>query len=697
MAKKIALLIGVGEYGNGLKPLRCPTNGVNAMQGLLENPDIGDFDEVVPLINPDVGTMQARIGAVFGQLTKQDLALFYFTGHGIKDMAGKFYLSTRQTEKFENETLNAGTAVSADFVKGEIGNSLAQRKVVILDCCFGAAFAKGFLGMDDSSIDVEAQLGGKGWCVLTASTSTRYALEQQDEELSVYTRYLVEGLKTGGAASEGKESISIGNLHQYLYTQVKAAASAMEPAIFNAKQGSEIVIAKVRLDNPQRYRKQVQTKAKSIRASVLSKLALKNTYWSLADVIRPSAFRNLNLLEERLGLTEEVTEAIHEEFLKPYREKTKNLANYAEILTEEKEYGYPLDEDAIQELKESKRLLNLADEDVQTIEKEILGHPVRQQSEQPKIQLLSQQPIPKENLPEPVAVKQYLTFPFKTARVDEKGKIIETIEDKAEYFAEDLGNGLTLDMVRIPGGTFMMGAAEGEAGASKDEYPQHKVTLPEFWMGKFAVTQEQWQAVAGFDKIAQDLELDPANFKGAKRPVEQVNWQDAEEFCKRLSQKTGKEYTLPSEAQWEYACRAGTDTPFHFGSTITTDLANYQGTDWTYKNKTYLGNYGNGPKGQYRQATTEVGSFAITNAFGLYDMHGNVWEWCLDYWHDNYDGAPTDSSAWAVDGDLSRRILRGGSWLVVPDGCRSAYRDRDLLDYRYYYIGFRVVCFPPRT
>ena len=255
MARKIALLIGVGEYGNGLKQLRCPANGVEAMQGLLESSDIGGFDEVVPLINPDVGTMQARIGAVFGQLSKNDLVLFYFTGHGLKDMTGKFYLSTAQTQLFESGTLNPGTAVSADFVKSVIGNSLAQRKVVILDCCFGATFAKGFLGMDDSSIDVETQLGGKGWCVLTASTSTKYALEQEGEDLSVYTRYLVEGLKTGGAAPEGRELISIGNLHNYVHVQVKAAAPAMEPTIFNAKQGSEIVIARVQIDNLQRYRK----------------------------------------------------------------------------------------------------------------------------------------------------------------------------------------------------------------------------------------------------------------------------------------------------------------------------------------------------------------------------------------------------------------------------------------------------------
>ena len=659
MAKKIALLIGVGKYGNGLKPLRCPANGVQAMQGLLENPEIGGFDQVIPLVNPDVGTMQARIGAVFGQLTKRDLILLYFTGHGIKDMAGKFYLSTRQTEKFQNETLNPGTAVSADFVKGVISNSLAQRKVVILDCCFGAAFAKGFLGMDDGGIDVEAQLGGKGWCVLTASTSTRYALEQEGEDLSVYTRYLVEGLKTGGAAPDGQELVYIKDLHNYVQTQVKAAAPAMEPTIFNAKQGAEIVIAKVQVDNLQRYRKQVQRKVKNGR-------------------IRPAAFANLKQQQLKLKISAENAAAILEEVLKPYREKAKHLETYKQALIAEKEFAYPLDEEAISELEELKHSLNLRDEDVQVTEKEILGRSLKPQPQQQ-----DSSPATELKVEPRSPAHQYSTFPFKTIRVDKIGKVIETIDSEADYFAEDLGNGLSLDMVRIPGGTFMMGAAKGEKGASEDEYPQHQVTVPEFWMGKFAVTQEQWQAVAGFEKVRRDLKRDPANFKGATLPIEQVRWEDAEEFCKRLSQKTGKEYRLPSEAQWEYACRANTKTSFHFGPKITTDLANYR---------------------RSRTKTTEVGSFAIANPFGLYDMHGNVWEWCLDHWHNNYTGAPTDGNrapsdgnAWVTGGDSSRRILRGGSWDDTLDNCRSANRARNFLGLRYNNIGFRVVCFSPRT
>jgi formylglycine-generating enzyme required for sulfatase activity len=150
-------------------------------------------------------------------------------------------------------------------------------------------------------------------------------------------------------------------------------------------------------------------------------------------------------------------------------------------------------------------------------------------------------------------------------------------------------------------------------------------------------------------------------------------------------------YRLPSEAEWEYACRAGTTTPFHFGSTITTDVANYRGTDWEYEGKTYSGSYGQGPKGEYRQQTTDVGSFSA-NAFGLYDMHGNVWEWCLDHWHNTYDGAPTDGSAWLSSGESNLRLLRGGSWLNDPRDCRSASRFRLARGSLNYYFGFRLVC-----
>jgi formylglycine-generating enzyme required for sulfatase activity len=274
--------------------------------------------------------------------------------------------------------------------------------------------------------------------------------------------------------------------------------------------------------------------------------------------------------------------------------------------------------------------------------------------------------------PQPSPPQQKQTFTFEVVTVNDQGQEIDRKLGQAEYRAEDLGNGITLDTVAIPGGTFEMGSKEAE-----DEQPIHRVTVAPFWMGKFAVTQEQYEAVMG---------TNPSNFKGAKRPVEQVSWHDAVAFCQRLSEKLGHQYRLPSEAEWEYACRAGTTTPFYFGATLTSDLANYSGT------KTYA----NEPKGKNRAQTTDVGAF-FPNAFGLYDMHGNVWEWCVDHWHESYQGAPSDGSAWIDKNDNDYRLLRGGSWDYAPWFCRSAYRYFVTPDGRLNFFGFRVVCSTPRT
>ena len=279
--------------------------------------------------------------------------------------------------------------------------------------------------------------------------------------------------------------------------------------------------------------------------------------------------------------------------------------------------------------------------------------------------------------------------------------VIHEYERTAEYLREDLGNGIQLDMMFIPGGTFMMGSPKDELKSRDTERPQHEVTIQPFYMGCYQVTQAQWKFVAQLPQVNQELELDPSEFKGANRPVEKVSWYEAVEFCTRLSNYTNREYRLPSEAEWEYACRAGTTTPFHFGETITTDLANYDGTD----GDNWSGSYGQGPKGIYRKETTEVGSFGAANNFGLYDMHGNVWEWCLDDWHDNYEKAPKDGSAWFdTDDTLHNKsgsaCLRGGSWDTDPENCRSASRSYDLRDERdgiFNIIGFRVVCAVGRT
>ncbi|MFM7641513.1 MAG: formylglycine-generating enzyme family protein [Cyanobium sp.] len=290
---------------------------------------------------------------------------------------------------------------------------------------------------------------------------------------------------------------------------------------------------------------------------------------------------------------------------------------------------------------------------------------------------------------------------------------------QVQGFHEPLAEGLALPLLWIPPGRFWMGSPESEAGRRADESPQHLVQLTGFFQGQTPITQAQWRAVAQWEpregeRWGKALSPNPSFFQQQRetskqngplrkvadalvdrerssatptteddrRPVETVSWHDAMEFCSRLRQRTDRHYTLSSEAQWEYACRGGTTTPFAFGETITPELANY---DCNYT-------YGQGGKGEYREQTTPVGMFPA-NAWGLQDMHGNVGEWCLDHWHESYEGAPEDGSAWLSEGE-ERRLVRGGSWFDDPRNCRSATRFQFHPGNAIDGIGFRVVCLP---
>ena len=246
---------------------------------------------------------------------------------------------------------------------------------------------------------------------------------------------------------------------------------------------------------------------------------------------------------------------------------------------------------------------------------------------------------------------------------------------------EILPKGILLEMVKIPAGSFLMGTEEAEVIRLCKEYetdwfkcemPQHRVNLQEFYLGKYPVTQEQYQAIMGNN---------PSYFKNnPKNPVEKVSWDDAQIFCQKLNEKTGKKYRLPSESEWEYACRAGTTSSFSFGETISTEQANYDGNVIC----------GKGKQGVYREKTTPVGSFP-DNKFGLYDLHGNVWEWCEDVWHEKYENAPKDGSSWNENNSqVSFRTLRGGSWYSDPEFCRSADRSSFNAGNCINYIGFRL-------
>jgi eukaryotic-like serine/threonine-protein kinase len=299
-------------------------------------------------------------------------------------------------------------------------------------------------------------------------------------------------------------------------------------------------------------------------------------------------------------------------------------------------------------------------------------------------QVVSIEPTANPPIKQSPPIDPHLTYVFETVTLDKTGQIIKKSPGKAKYLPVDLGEGIILEMVYIPPGKFWMGSPEGEG--DKDEKPQHLVNVSAFYLGKYPITQSQYQAIMG---------KNPSDKKSDNHPVTRVYWNDAKEFCERLSMATNRVYRLPSESEWEYACRAGTTTPFYFGETITSDVANYYGTS-TYANEL---------KGKNRGGTTEVGKFP-PNAFGLYDMHGNLAEWCEDIRHDNYKRAPTDGSAWLIGSLFDRievwlnksdfdKIYRGGAYFDIPEDCRSAARQMPRLPFvgeeKYFGYGFRIV------
>ncbi len=782
---KIALLIGISEYSPEFAPLPGTATDVAAMKRVLEDGAIAAFDQVTTLLNPQKQEMEEAIFTLFNSRRKEDLILFYFSGHGVKDEDGRLYLTTRITRKDMVEP----TAVAASYLNARMSNSRARQQVLMLDCCFSGAFATDMTAKAPSTEDIAADLRrelqpegqpeAEGRAVLTSSSATQYAFEQPNAQLSVYTHYLIEGLSTGAADLDSDGEITIDELHDYARSRVQEAAPAMKPQIFAVREGYKIRLARAPKGDPKlQYRKAVEE-------------AVQENHGEIDPIDRIT----LNVQQRELGLTAEEAAAIEAEILKPYQERRRKLQDYETAWRAAIQRG-AITEAQRTKLKRLQQVLRLRDEDVaaiiaafpppvevpppestqsetrssdrplpsetrppqktaasvppqvppqkpstrthpapqvspptpsrqtEPVPQRLISTPDRPSKSQPQsstsqpsaisrqqflkwagfgggglvIALAANrlfQTTPSDQLPPSSASPSPVTasaislqpFNFESVTVNEKGEEQPRRPGQAQSFKENLGNGLELEMVSVPAGSFTMGSPENEKDREADEGPQRTVNVPAFFMGKFAVTQAQWQAIATLPKVKIDLNPDPSNFKGSDRPVERVSWNEAVEFCARLSRLTGRTYRLPSEAEWEYACRAGTTTPFHTGETITSRLANYDGTS-VYRSE---------PKGEYRAQTTPVGSFKVANAFGLYDMHGNVWEWCADHWHGNYQGAPTDGSAWTTGGESDRRVLRGGSWFVNPRNCRSACRFFNYPVDRIDNLGFRVVCEVPRT
>ncbi|WP_414586406.1 SUMF1/EgtB/PvdO family nonheme iron enzyme [Scytonema sp. PCC 10023] len=679
---------------------------------------------------------------------------FFFAGHG-RRFADQDYLMLPDSNPAEVEN----TAISVDYVTQRLRRSGADNVVLFLDACRDQGDRMG-LGIGEErhqgvitfysctanqqSWEIEElQHGSFTHTLLQGLRLQGEANCATVERLEQYLRYQVPQLNVRYGKPAQNPYLRAEPPYKMYFILLEQAARLkdVEPLKFQAslaENKGDLLLAK-----------QLWVRV----------LAVSRGDWDAVDGLERIALRQRASSEPIISISKPVTsspsgdrsvtsEPTQESQIAQQEAHRQNLVRYKQEFTKAIEGEFPLSEVTRSQLKQLQQSLQLKDEEISQVEQPLVTQKqaeykkrqeeerIRQQQEaerlrrQQQAEQLKQQEAERlrqqqeaENrqksqqyeqesnpsspqqattitTPLRISRKRFLQFAglggaglvtavvgreifkgqslIETVTMDEKEQVVKReLIKQAKFFKEDLGNNVTLEMVEIPAGSFKMGSPPGEQGRSQNEGPQHTVNVPSFFMGKFEVTQEQYQPVMG---------KNPSKFEGAKRPVETVSWNDAVEFCKKLSQKTGRTYRLPSEAEWEYAARAGTTTPFHFGETVTTELANYDG-NYTYASA---------PKGKYREQTTEVGSFP-PNAFGLYDMHGNVWEWSADTWHDSYERAPVDGKAW-IDNNNPFRVLRGGSWNFSPGNCRSASRNHfNVRDVHYNFIGFRVVCAFGRT
>ncbi len=670
MGKNWAISIGINKYDN-LQDLNFAKRDAEAMAAWFR--EEAKFDQVFLFTedSPDINTSpaiptQPTYGGLRGFLRRQfeqpllepgDNLWFFFAGHGMRH-ADKDYLMLADSDPGDIEH----TAISVEYITERLRRSRADNVVLFLDACREESSRSGLgIGLEQH----------QGVITFYSCAANQKSWEITELQHGSFTHTLLTGLRLHGETN----CATVERLDRYLNSAVPQLNIKYQKPKQNPYLKAEppykmyyILLAQfatLKDVEPLRY--------KASQAENAGNFELAKQIWIRVLGVSPADLDAISALE-RIAIK---THTPTRETISPPVVNSESASSSRGENTEVLKIRQPI---FIQKEAEYKKL--------QEENRKTAGNPSG--SNPPPIKrrqfliyaglggtglvttvVFSQILKPKVQPKVQPKLLELLTFTFTTKTVNKTGKIVNQENHQAKYFKEDLGNNITLEMVQIPGGSFKMGSPASEKGRSQDESPQHQVNVPGFSMGKFVVTQEQYKQIMGYN---------PSSFSGAKRPVERVSWNNAVDFCQKLSQQTGREYRLPSEAEWEYACRAGTTTPFHFGETITTELANYNGT-YTYASE---------PKGKYLGQTTDVGSFP-PNAFGLYDMHGNVWEWCQDDWHDNYIDAPKDGSVWTSQSGITK-LLRGGSWLNDPDYCRSAFRYRNFLGDLDDDFGFRVVC-----
>jgi len=364
---KVALLIGVSEYEVGLNPLPAAVKDVVALERILKDSEMGDFDEVKILTNPEPQAMQYEVETLFTSCSRDDFVLLFFSGHGIKDDENNLYFATRITKKLPKGNLIKSTAVPAKFIHDVMNGSKAKRQAIILDCCFSGAFDPSLQSKDDGSVNLQDQLGAEGRVVLTSSSSTQYSFEQQGSDLSLYTRYLIEGIETGAGDLDEDGKVSVRELHEYATGKVQETAPSMTPKLITLKDlGFDLVLAKAKVTDPKlRYRRQVEK-------------------YSGRGVISSIGRTILDKLQTQLGISTQIAKAIETEVLRPYQERMDNIRLYQDQFAKAVKNEYPLSRHVLSELENLLEILGLRREDVDAIEQERLNQIVQKTESETK-------------------------------------------------------------------------------------------------------------------------------------------------------------------------------------------------------------------------------------------------------------------------------------------------------------------------
>lgn len=630
-SKRFALVIGVDEYRDKqINRLYGAAKDAQTLRDALVKYAGFPEDQVTLLATgepeerePSRANILQRLLNLNGIVPQDGLLLISFAGHGVQRGERGFLLPA--DAKVGSLSQLENTAISVADIKRFIRQTGVKQVLVIMDACRNdpGGRADGPNPMSSAyrfDFDTRNQ-EVEAFATLYATDVGNRAYEYTEKSQGYFTWFLVEGLK--GEAANARGEVTLSSLVGYL---------------------QEKVPKRVLLDLGQEKKQRPWADVQGYKADELV----------ISITIRVPVVSTLDPAAIELELWNSIKSSTDRDDFKGYLEKYPNGA-FAGV--------------ARNRIRQLEAAAKPAPSPVTLTGGET-------------------SPVPKAPMnaantkasPAAVGALPLRSFEFDVVSVNASGSEVSRRKQQAQYCSEDIA-GISLEIVQIPGGSFEMGSSEMGSSEYNWETPSHKVTVGSFYMGKYEVTQAQWRAIATLPRVARDLNSEPSRFKGEISPVEQVSWEDAMEFCARLLRATGRSYRLPTEAEWEYACRAGTTTPFAFGQTITPQLVNYNGN---YP-------YGQAQKGTYRETTTPVGFMGAANAFGLYDMHGNVWEWCMDSWHATYNAAPTDGSSWETTSDMRYRVIRGGSWNIAAVICRSARRlfwpPRLSSDY----IGFRVV------